>query len=467
MKTFFIIFLVLVLLVGGAGLGYWYWQSTAAGGTTFRTATVERGNLLATISATGTVEPEEVVDVGAQVAGQIIKFGQDPHNSSKSIDYGSEVVENTVLAQLDDALFKARVNQAKANLEQAEANEKAAEAAEEQAEADLQSNQAKLIQAERDWERAKRLGPSGSLSGLDYDTIRASYETTKASISQSNAAIAKAKASISQAKASITQAQATLDEAKTNLGYCTIQSPVKGVIVDRRVNIGQTVVASLNAPSLFLIAKDLKRLQVWASVNEADIGNIHPGQPVRFTVDAYPNETFAGEVAQIRLNASMTQNVVTYTVVVNTDNSNLKLLPYLTANLLFEVAQKKNVLLVPNGALRWKPQPQQVAPDAREAYAKSQRRKAASAGGDQAPGGEKPAGGEKERQDRGVVWVQDENFVRPIKVHLGLNDGAMTEIIEGGDLQEGMAVVTGETARSSGDSTTNPFAPQMFGPKKQ
>src|SRR5262249_38271959 len=159
-----------------------------------------------------------------------------------------------------------------------DANEKAAEAALQQAEADLESNKAKLVQAERDWQRAQKLGPTGSLSGLDYDTIKAQYETTKASISQSNAAIAKAKASIVQAKAGMAQAKATLEEAETNRGYCTIRSPVKGVIVDRRVNIGQTVVASLNAPSLFLIAKDLKRLQVWASVNEADIGNIHPGQ---------------------------------------------------------------------------------------------------------------------------------------------------------------------------------------------
>src|SRR5205823_6028616 len=153
-----------------------------------------------------------------------------------------------------------------------------------------------------------------------------------------------------------------------NLGYCTIRSPVKGVIVDRRVNVGQTVVASLNAPSLFLIAKDLKRMQIWASVNEADIGQIHPGQAVSYTVDAYPGEVFTGQVSHVRLNATMNQNVVTYTVVVTTDNSKGRLLPYLTTNLQFRVSERTNVLMVPNTALHWQPQLDQVAPAAREDF---------------------------------------------------------------------------------------------------
>ena len=164
-----------------------------------------------------------------------------------------------------------------------------------------------------------------------------------------------AEANVAVGEATIQQNEAALEMAKTNLGYSTIKSPVDGVIIDRRVNIGQTVVASLNAPSLFLIAKDLRRMQVWASVNEADIGRIHPSMPVRFTVDAYPGEVFRGKVVQVRLNATMTQNVVTYTVVVTTDNSDGKLLPYLTANVNFELEQRDNVLLVPNAALRWKP----------------------------------------------------------------------------------------------------------------
>src|SRR4029450_5132323 len=146
----------------------------------------------------------------------------------------------------------------------------------------------------------------------------------------------------------VPQAEAVWDRPHKSLGYCTITAPVKGVIIDRRVNIGQTVVASLNAPSLFLIAKDLKRMQVWVSVNEADIGSIKAGQPVRFTGDAYPNRAFHGEVNKVRLNAAMTQNVVTYTVEVTTDNSSGRLLPYLTANVQFEINRRRKVLVAPN-----------------------------------------------------------------------------------------------------------------------
>jgi HlyD family secretion protein len=445
MKTVLTVVLVLILGVGSAG--YYYWQTANGPTTAYRTAAVERGNLSATISATGTIEPEEVIDVGAQVAGQIKNFGVDPRDKNKTIDYGSPVADGTVLAQLDDALFRARVDQARAALLQAEAGLQ-------QAEADMQTMQSKFRQSERDWERGKKLGPAGAVSGLDYDTIRSNYETGKASLSQGEAGIARAKANIAQARAA-------LAEAETNLGYTTIKSPVKGVIVDRRVNVGQTVVASLNAPSLFLIAKDLTRLQVWASVNEADIGQIHAGQAVRFSVDAYPDEVFKGEVAQIRLNASMTQNVVTYTVVVNTDNSNGKLLPYLTANLQFEISTRSNVLLVPSTALRWRPQPQQVAPDAREAFVKSLRRRP-----EKNPSDKAAAKAEKERQSHGTLWVEENGFVRPLKVRVGLNDGLMTEVT-GEGLEEGTEVVVSEVRQNNGAGTTNPFTPQMFGGGKK
>ena len=297
---------------------------------TFTTATVTRGDLTAAISATGTVEPEDVIDVGAQVAGRIVFFGKD--KNGKEIDYGSEVEDGTVLAQIDDALYAADAAQARA--------------AAVRAEADLGQLQAKLFQAKRDWERAQKLGPSDALSQSDYDAAKSAFDVAQANVAVGRAAIG--------------QAQATLQRAEQNLSYCTIKSPVKGVIIDRRVNIGQTVVSSLNAPSLFLLALDLKRMQVWVSVNEADIGSIHTGQPVSFTVDTYPGQVFRGEVGKIRLNATMTQNVVTYTIEVITDNSDGKLLPYLTANVQFELSRSTGVLLVPNAALRWFPQPAQV-----------------------------------------------------------------------------------------------------------
>ena len=313
-------------------------------GIVYRTTPVKKGDLLATISATGTVEPEEVVDVGAQVAGQINSFGKD--KNGKTIDYGSVVEEGTILAQIDDSLYAADVAMANAQLQQARAGVL-------RTEADLGQLKSRLNQAKRDWDRAQKLGPSEALAQSSYDAYKSAYE-----IAQANVAVGEA--AIVQSRDAVAQAQATLQRGQRNLSYCTIKSPVKGVIIDRRVNIGQTVVSSLNAPSLFLIAKDLKRMQVWVSVNEADVGNIHPGQPVSFTVDAYPGQIFRGEVGKIRLNATMTQNVVTYTVEVITDNSSGKLLPYLTANAQFELSQHNNVLLVPNAALRWSPLPEQV-----------------------------------------------------------------------------------------------------------
>ncbi|HZE22340.1 MAG TPA: efflux RND transporter periplasmic adaptor subunit, partial [Desulfobaccales bacterium] len=276
--------------------------------TAFRTVPVQRGDLMATISATGTVEPEEVIDVGAQVAGKIVAFGTD--ENGKPVDYGSVVKQGMVLARIDDSLYTADVASAKAQLAQNKAGVKYAEA-------NLGQLKAKLYQAQRDWARAKKLGPSDALSQADYDASLSGYETAKANVEVGKAAIV-------QAKDAVRQSEALLQRAQQNLDYCTIISPVQGVIIDRRVNIGQTVVSSLNAPSLFLIAKDLKKIQVWVSVNEADIGHIRPGQPVAFTVDAYPGEVFKGEVNKVRLNATMTQNVVTYTVEVNTDNANGK-----------------------------------------------------------------------------------------------------------------------------------------------
>jgi HlyD family secretion protein len=317
---------VVVALVATAAVFYLFRGDRSA--ASFRTAQVKRGDLVATIGATGTVEPEEVVDVGAQVAGQIVTFGKD--RNGKTIDYGSVVEEGTVLARIDDTLYAADVAQARAQLQQAKAGVQ-------RAEADLGQLQAKLVQAEQDWKRARELGPSDALSQSDYDASRATYEVAKANLEVGKVAIV-------QAKDAVSQSEATLRRAEQNLNYCTIKSPVKGVIIDRRVNIGQTVVASLNAPSLFLIAKDLKRLQVWVSVNEADIGNIRPRQPVTFTVDAYPGQVFKGEVGKVRLNATMTQNVVTYTVEIITDNSDGRLLPYLTANVKFLVSERRPAL---------------------------------------------------------------------------------------------------------------------------
>jgi HlyD family secretion protein len=346
------------------------------------------------------------------VVGMIREFGRDPRGGGRPVDYGSAVDVGTVLAQIDDTLYRAQLDQARANAQRARA--------------DLLELQAKLRKAERAWKRAQELGRTGVMSDADSDIALADYDS--------------ARSALAVGEAGIVQADAALHQAEINLGYTTIRSPVKGVIVDRRVNIGQTVVSSLNAPSLFLIAKDLRRVQIWASVNEADIGRIRSGQTVQFTVDAFPGETFAGEVAQVRLNATMTQNVVTYTVVVTVDNPEGRLLPYLTTNLKFEIDRRAGVVLVPNAALRWQPRPEQVAPEARDV----------------------PLRGSAAAPDRGSVWVQEKRFVRRVAVQVGLSDGLTTEI-RSGDVHEGEPVVIGESTGAEDEGEASPFAPRVFG----
>jgi HlyD family secretion protein len=434
---------VAVVLALGAGVAGWYLTREDPQTATYRTEQVTRGDLLVSIRATGTVEPEEVVDVGAQVAGQILSFGQDANG--KTVDYGSPVEAGTVLAKIDDSLYSADEAQAQAQVQ-------AAAAALQRAEADLEQMKAKLQQADRDWRRAQKLGPSEALAQSSYDAYQSAYETAAANVAVGQAAIL-------QAKASLTQAEAVLKRAQRNLGYCTIKSPVKGVIVDRRVNIGQTVVSSLNAPSLFLIAKDLTRMQVWVAVNEADIGKIHPGLPVTFTADAFPGETFRGEVGKVRLNASMTQNVVTYTVEIVTDNSTGRLLPYLTANVEFQLDRRSNVLMVPNAALRWRPSAEQVDPEFREALAKVSAKKGKPESGSAPPS--KSREGAAAGTTRATLWVPEGGYVKPIRVGSGLSDGTNTEV-QGEGLTEGMNVVMGvQTMAENQDVATNPFTPKF------
>jgi HlyD family secretion protein len=433
------IVVVLVILVVAAIGWYIYSKKTADNGTTFKTATVSRGDVLATISSTGTVEPEEVVDVGAQVAGLITSFGKD--KSGKTVDYGSEVGVGTVLALIDDSTYTADVQSATAGLDTAKANVV-------RAEADIKQLKAKLYQADRDWQRAQKLGISEAMAESTYDSYQSAYETAVANV-------AIGEAVIEQAKSSVEQAEATLTKAKRNLAFCVITSPVDGVVIDRRVNIGQTVVSSLNAPSLFLIAKDLNRMLLWVPVNEADIGSIHAGQDMTFTVDALPGEKFIGQVRKIRLNASMTQNVVTYVVEVTTDNSSGKLLPYLSASALFEVNHHEGVLTVQNAALRWAPLPSQIAPIAVKS-------------GDKTAGN---SGGKRQRRDtaseanKGTLWVIDGKYVKAIPVTTGLTDGVITEV-EGKSLEEGLVVVTGEEKKQAADTTQarSPFTPQFRRP---
>jgi HlyD family secretion protein len=466
MKRYSILIISLVVLIA-AGAAYWFLnrESKAAGG--FETATVSKGDVQVTITSTGTVEPQEAVDVGAQVAGLILAFGPDPHDATKVVDYDTQVDVGTVLAKIDTSLYQSQVDQGNAALALAKANVEVAQA-------NVDVDKAKLADALADWDRAQKLGPSEALAKSEYDSFQAVYETAKATVTAGNAAI-------TQAQANVAEAQANLDSALRNLGYCTITSPVKGVVIDRRVNIGQTVVSSLNTPSLFLIATDLTKIEVWVSVNEADIGKIHAGMTANFSVDAFPDRTFHGEVGKIRLNATMTQNVVTYTVEVNADNTDGTLLPYLTATVQFLVDQRTNVLVVPNSALRWRPRntEEPVAEAEPAAATNSTANTTAQPAGNATAGGPAATGTPGQRgqgrrggrnggsstshpSTKGTVYVVEDGKPKAVSVRTGLTDGVSTEIVSG--LTEGQEVILGENSSDSsgGSGTTNPFAPQFF-----
>ncbi len=413
---------VVILLIVAIS-GYWVWQHLAAASSqqvVFQTAPVKEGTLAATVSATGTLEPRDVVDVGAQVNGTIIAFGKDANGHT--VNYDSPVNKGTVLARIDPSNYKAQVALAKASLEEAQANVEVAQAK-------LEQYQAAYMDARADWLRAEKLGASGTaLAITQYDAYKSTYDQAKANV-------ALGQASLVQAQKAVDAARATLNNAEITLAYCTITSPVKGVVIDRRVDIGETVASSFNTPSLFLLAKNLEKIQVWASVNEADIGRIKVGDPATFTVDAFPGRVFHGVVSQVRLNATMVQNVVTYTVVVDTDNPGGKLLPYLTAQTDFLVARRKNVLMVPNAALRWVPLESEILPAATVPAA---------------------------AVNRGTVWVTAGRYVRPIQVTVGLANNYDTQI-ESPEIKPGMRVVIGERSRQrSVSSGTNPFLPQPF-----
>ncbi len=504
------LWLVLVLLVGGGGYLAWHLIHPRGAAVTYRTAPVAKGDLLATIGATGSLEPEEAIDVGAQVAGQISRFGAD---HGKPIDRRSFVKAGDLLAEIDPSLYKmelesaqaqlaqsnAQLAQSNAQLAQSDAQLAQSDANVVKAQADIQQMEAKATQAEQDWTRAQQLrkGSPDAMAATSYDGYKAAYLTATANVASANAAKVQveaaktqakagreqALAAIEQAKAAIKQTQAAVDRAQRNLDYCTITSPVDGVVIDRRVNIGQTVVSSLNAPSLFLIAKDLTRMQIWVSVNEADIGSIHNDQPVTFTVDARPGVTFPGKVTKVRFDATMTQNVVTYPVEVLALNPDGLLYPYMTTNVQFELDKRTGVLKVPNAALAYMPLAQeQVAPEFRVELEKLAQRAGSSEasqpvcepppdGAAQESTASQPANdghkhpyagaqGAKKSHNQGMLWVAQGEFLRPIKVRVGMSDGAMTEV-EGPELQEGLAVVVAEQRQKAApQGGANPFVPQ-------
>jgi HlyD family secretion protein len=452
LKAITALFLAAALIAGG----WWWWnqRQSASDSPQYRTTPIVKTDIISSIAATGTVVPEDVVDVGTQVNGQIASFGKD--TDGKPIDYRSVVTENTILARIDDTLYAADVVSGEAQLASAHAQVRVAEA-------NVAQAIAKRDQAQRDWDRAQKLGTSRALSQADFDAAKSAFE-------QAQAAVVQTQAAVGQAQAQIQIAEASLTRSRRNLSLCTIISPVSGVIIDRKVDIGQTVVSSLNAPSLFLIAKDLSKMQVLVQVNEADIGNVKPGDEVNFTTDAFPGDAFTGVVRRVRLNATMTQNVVTYTVEISTDNSNLRLLPYLTANVRFIIAKRSSVAAVPNAALRWSPGGS-AAPAASPTSNPAPR--SATAAPATVPASTPAASPAAEPRDRSVrsttrtstIYVLRNGQPVPITVTPGLSDGTLTEV-SSTELTDADQVITGELISNTSAApagTTNPFAPPTMG----
>ncbi len=400
----------LVLLAVAAGsVWYFFFQSGNGGKTQYRTAKVERGTITQTVRATGTIQPIKLVQVGTQVNGPIRKL---------YVDFNSQVKAGDLVAQIDPTTYEARLAQDQANLIQSQAN--------------VEQTRAKLVQAEKELERTQKLTAREMLSQSDLDAATATRDTLTAQMKVSEAAVA--------------QAQAALRLSQANLGYTIIKSPVDGVVINRNVSEGQTVVASMSAQVLFLIATDLRKIQVEASIPEADIGNVALGQRVIFNVDAYEH-SFTGTVTQIRMAASTVQNVVTYPVIIEADNPGNKLFPGMTADIVCEVARHDNVLKVPNAALRFKPEDR-------------------AAGSVETPA--KPKGkGASARAERGhKIWTQkpETGTPRPLFVSLGITDGAFTEVRGDLSLTEGQDIITGiQVADTKQGKTVNPFTPQMPG----
>jgi HlyD family secretion protein len=435
--------LVLAAIGGGA---YWYVDSHRESGTEYQSALVTRGDLTQVVTATGQLGPVVNVQVGSQISGIIKKL---------FVDYNSVVKSNELIAQIDPSTYEVNVLKAEAELANAKAN---------------------LTLAEVQARRSDELYTNKLISASDHDT---------------------AKAQLQQAQAVVQSDEATLRNSRVQLAYCTINAPVDGVVISRNVDVGQTVAASFNTPTLFVIANDLTKMQIDALVSEADIGGVSVDQNVNFTVDAYPFRAFRGKVNQIRYGAITNQNVINYDCVIGVNNDDKKLFPGMTANVSIVIAQRSDALKIPNAALRFRP-PDAIAAEVKTNAAIQKLAQGSKQGGDSGeglrrnrqegeggpgggqrgggfgpgggrPGGERGPGGggvgrqRVERQLTRTVYVlppssssnSDNVKPTPVQIRVGISDGISTEVIEG--LEEGAQVVTGTI--TTGDTASRPTGP--------
>ncbi|SYZ74805.1 Efflux transporter, RND family, MFP subunit [Candidatus Zixiibacteriota bacterium] len=432
-KIWFALILVVVVVVAG-----YFWLNKSEAKITYRTEKIDTGDIAVTISATGTLEAVTTVQVGSQVSGTISKL---------YADYNSKVTEGQLLAQLDPTFLEANVSQQKANLDRA---------------------RAQVNESQRNYERTTQLFTKSLVSQADVDAALTDLESSKASLKQ---------------------AEAALQGAEVNLRYATIKAPISGVVISRNVDVGQTVAASLSAPTLFTIANDLRKMQVEAAIDEADIGSVKIGQPVTFRVDAYPDDEFNGVVSQIRLAPNISQNVVTYTVIIDVDNPNLKLMPGMTATVTVEVDKREGVLRIPLTALKFTP------PNAAALMAGEQQGDGSEAMAKEPPTGAPPPAGDslargmrgprpdsgggnwhRSRNDsahaqgmmhngnRAHVWVLVDGKPKMMSFVKGLQNTRYVEVMRS-RLESGEEVIVGSSGGQSNNNqgNVNPFMPR-FGP---
>jgi HlyD family secretion protein len=430
---------LILLLVVAAGI-FTAFQIRGKGPVQYYTAGVESGEIKQVVEATGTINAVITVQVGSQVSGAISKL---------YVDFNSHVKKGQIVAQIDPALFQGALLQAKADLENARANLAVSVA-------NTVKSKASEVQTKADYDRNLGLSQQGVVSPQALDLAKANFESSAAQVSAAQAAEVQARAQVQQKEAAVSVAQ-------TNLDYTTIHAPIDGTVVARNVDVGQTVAASLQAPTLFTIAQDLTKMQVYAKTDESDVGQIRPGQKVSFKVDAYPRDTFTGTVSQVRMNSTVVQNVVTYDTIIDFNNPELKLFPGMTAYVTIPVATAANVTKVPNSALRYKPD--LSADEIRALYQKygipepaAERPQSAKA--QATPGGKSAEGPAK--YDTQVVWkLLPDKSLEPVRLRTGITDHTFTEMIQllNGELKAGDDLVTGvaQSRASSG-------APRMGGP---
>jgi HlyD family secretion protein len=405
MKKYIISALIIVVAVAMATGIYFYMKKPAE--AAFRTARVERGDIVATVSATGNLAAVVTVQVGTQVSGTIQKL---------FVDFNSPVKKGQTIAQIDPALFNAQVEQSHGNLINAQAN--------------LQKAKADLIDAKRTLERNRQLVRDGIIAQSDFDSAETRYEG--------------AVAAVKGAEGSVAQTRGSYSQARTNLDYSTIKSPVDGTVVSRNVDVGQTVAASFQTPTLFTIAQDLTKMEINTSVDEADISRVMEGQPVTFTVDSYPERRFQGKVTQIRNSPLIAQNVVTYSVIVGVDNRDLDLKPGMTANVAIETARKENVLKIPSAALRFKPK---MEKEARETRTR--------------PAGNGAPGKRNDSAQKVYILGKDKRPV-PVAIRTGISNDGQVEV-SAGNLRENDEVIVEQASLQKKPAATGggPMGPRF------